>query len=91
VVRTSSDPAVEQNFTNVGTNLVTDVDTTAVTGITGGRLLTSFVVAGNSTVTVDLSKFEIRLPPSLYFVIQGSVTSGANSSVSAALTWYEDV
>ena len=90
-VRASSDPAVEQNFTNVGTNLVTDVDTTAVTGITGGRLLTSFVVAGNSTVTVDLSKFEIRLPPSLYFVIQGSVTSGANSSVSAALTWYEDV
>lgn len=90
-LRATSDVGVEQNFTNVGTNLISDVDTTAATGITNGRLLTAFVVAGNSTITIPLADFLIRLPPSLNLVIQGAVTSGANSSVSAALTWYEDI
>lgn len=89
-IRSTSNPGVEQTFNTIGTDLITDASTTATT-VTGGRLLTAITVAGNTSQIIDLDKLRIRLPPSLYLIIQGRVTSGANASVTAALTWYEDL
>lgn len=91
-IRTMVDTGTEQNFTNVGTNLVSDIDTTLTTAITGGRLIFTTVVAGGTSEIIDLEKYRIRMPPTLKMVIQGRVTGGgAAAAVSAALNYYEDV
>lgn len=41
--------------------------------------------------TVDLSKLEITIPPTLNMVITAQRTGGASGDVTATLTWYEDV
>lgn len=89
-IRATANPNVEQNFTAAGTNLITDVDITSVT-ITGGRLLGAYTVSPAGNITIDLTKLQIRLPPTLNFVIQARVTGGASSPVTAALVWYEDL
>jgi len=89
-VRATTDTGVEQDFTNVGTNLVSDIDTTSVT-ISGGRLLASAVVAPQTNTVIDLAALGIRIPPSLHLVVQAKKASGAASDVSAALTYYEDI
>jgi len=89
-IRATSDTAVEQNFVAAGTNLVSDVDTSAVT-VTNGRLITAFTLAQQSTIAINLQELRIRLPPSLHLVVQAKVTSGANANVSGSLTWYEDL
>jgi len=78
------------NFTNVGTNLVTDIDTTANT-VSGGRLLASFTIAGGDSKSINLSDFAIAVPPSLRLCIAAKVTSGASSVVTGTLTYYEDL
>lgn len=80
----------ETNFTNVGNNLVSDIDITANT-ISGGRLLASFAVGGGESVDIDLEKLKIRIPPTLIISIGGELTSGSASPVTATLTYYEDL
>lgn len=89
-IRTNPTFSGVTNFLNVGTNLVSDVDTTANT-VSGGTLLASFTVAPGDTLVVDLDKFAIRIPPSITVSIAAKVTSGAASNVSASLTYYEDL
>lgn len=77
-------------YASNGTNLITDIETT--NNITSnGSLLASFSVGGASSISVDLTKFEIALPPSLAISISAKLTSGASSPVTATLTWYEDI
>lgn len=89
-LRTTTDTNVEQNFTNVGNNLVADVDKTSV-AITAGSLLTSFTLSPGGTKDVNLTDLRIRIPPTLHLCILARVTGGASAAVTAALTWYEDV
>ena len=86
----SSTIGVEQNFTAAGTNLVSDIDTTAIT-ISSGTLLSSFTIASLASQSIDLRSFEIRIPPSLALVIQGKRNGGATGDVTATITWYEDL
>lgn len=89
-VRSTTTTTAQRDFTNVGTNLVSDVDVSAVEQ-TGGRLLAAFAVGANSSIAVDLAALEIRLPPTLNFIIQGKRASGSAADATAALIWYEDV
>ena len=81
---------MELDYTAAGTNLVSDVSTSAVT-VTSGRLLGAVVVAPGSSSVVDLSSLDIRLPPTLNLVVQAKKASGSAADVSASLIWYEDV
>lgn len=89
-IRSVERPNVELIYTNVGTDLVSDVATDAVT-FTGGRLLAAFAVPAGGSEKIDLSALKIRIPPSLNFIISGKRGSGSANDVTAALTWYEDV
>jgi len=80
----------DTNFTNVGTNLVSDIDTTNNT-TTNGRLLAAFTIGSKGSINVNLKELEIRIPPSLTLSITAKITSGASSNVTAALTYYEDL
>jgi hypothetical protein len=80
----------DTDFTNVGTNLVTDIDTTANT-TSGGRLLGAFTLEPSGSVDVDLTKLNIAVPPSLSLSITARVTGGASSPVTGTLTYYEDL
>lgn len=81
----------ERNYQDIGTNLLADIDKSAVTYVSGGRLLLAESVAGNSSVTINLEQLRIRLPPTLEFSVFARVTSGAASSFTSTLTWYEDL
>lgn len=89
-VRASGDFGVEKNFTNVGTNLISDVDTTAGI-ISSGSILANFVVAPGAQADKDLTSFAVRIPPSLSIAITAERTGGASGDVTASLTWYEDL
>ena len=89
-IRTNPTFSGATNFVNTGTNLVSDVDTTANT-VSGGTLLAAFTVGAKGTLSVNLKEFEIRQPPSLQLCISAKVTSGAASNVTATLTYYEDI
>lgn len=78
------------NFANAGTNLVGDVDTTANT-VSSGTLLAAFTLGSKGNLSVNLSEYEIDVPPSLSFTISAKVVSGASANVTAALTYYEDI
>lgn len=80
----------ETDFTNVGTNLVGDVDTTNNT-TSGGRLLAAFTIGQKGSININLKELEIRIPPSLKLCVTARVTSGSSSNVTAALTYYEDL
>ena len=90
-LRGNATVAGDTNFQEVGTNLISQVDTAGTTVTENGRLLAEFVVAKASSITVDLTKFMIRQPPSLRLVIAGKMVSGSSSDLTAALTWYEDI
>lgn len=89
-VRTNASFSGETDFTNVGTNLVSDIDTTANT-VSGGRLLAAFTIGQKGNQSINLKDLEIRVPPSLSITIAARVTSGASSSITAAFTYYEDL
>lgn len=59
--------------------------------VTGGVLLASFTVAKGQSIEVNLKEIEIRVPPTLRFVISGRMASGSASDLTAALTWLEDI
>lgn len=89
-VRASTDPGVELLYTAAGTNLVSDVATDART-FSAGRVLVSAVVAGGQNAVIDLTKFKIRMPPTLNLIVTGFKSSGAAADVTTSLTYYEDL
>lgn len=89
-IRTNATFSGDTNFSTAGTNLVTDIDTTANT-VTNGTLLTAFTLSSKGNLSVNLKDFDIVIPPSLTFTISAKVTSGASSNVTATLTYYEDL
>lgn len=89
-VRTNAVFSGDTNFVNTGTNLVTDIDTTANT-VTNGTLLAAFTLGAKGQSSVNLKDFEIRIPPSLKLTIAAKVVSGAASNVTVALTYYENI
>lgn len=90
-LRSMVTPGVEQNFQAVGTNLISDIATNAVTGITTGNLLFSTTLSSGGSVAINLKELDIRMPPSLHLVLQGRVTSGASAALTGTITWYEDI
>lgn len=83
--------AGEPNYQDVGTNLVSEVDEAGTTVTADGRPLGIFVVAKGQSLSVQLKNLNIRIPPTLRFVISGRMASGSASDLSASLIWYEDV
>lgn len=67
-LRATTNTGVEQNFTPIGTNLVSDSDVSSVT-VTGGRLLAVVTVAGGTSNQINLSNLRIRAPPTLHLVV----------------------
>lgn len=90
-VRATTNTGVEQDYQTIGTNLVSDIDTTAFQSFSGGRLLDSFTVSPSGEGKSNLKELEIQVPPSLNFIIQARRTGGASGDVTATLTWYEDL
>lgn len=80
----------ETNFQAVGNNLISELDTEGTT-VSGGRPLATFVVAKASSLTIDLTPFRIRVPPTLRLVIAAEMTSGAAADLTASLNYYEDL
>lgn len=78
------------NYSNAGTNLVTDVNTVSST-VSGGTLLASFTIGANGSQTINLKDYEIALPPTLSLCVAAKVNSGAASNVTVSLTYYEDL
>lgn len=89
-VRAAESFGVEQNFSDLGANLVSDVDTTAA-AITSGTTLANFIVAPGGQADKNLKDFLIRIPPTLQIAITAQRTGGASGDVTASLTWYEDL
>lgn len=87
-IATSSD-AFEHDFQTAGTDLISDVSTSATTGISG-RELDSIVVSPGQSGKIEFA--DIRLPPTLKLSIVAKQNSGGSAaSVSAALVWREDL
>lgn len=89
-LRATGDTGVEQNFTAIGTNLITDVDTSVVT-ITNGRLLMAGTISPGESLKLNISDLRIRIPPSLHLILQAKLTGGPDSIMTASLTWTEDI
>lgn len=90
-LRANATVAGESNFQEVGTNLVSQYDTSATTVTEDGRYLGSWSVARLSSSVINLRELDIRVPPSLRLVICGKMASGSAGDLSAAIIWYEDV
>lgn len=88
-IRITNNPGVEQNFSSVGSGFVADSDTTSAT-ISSGELITAVTLAGGTSSRIDLDMLQIRVGPGYYIVIDGILSSGANSVVTVSFTWYED-
>lgn len=80
----------ELAFSDVGTNLISDVSTTSAV-FTAGRLLDSITVAPNDGDKINLQELKISIPPSLHLIITAQRTGGATGDVTCTLTWYEDL
>lgn len=89
-IRTNPVFSGDTNFQTNGTNLVGDIDVTANT-YSNGTLLAAFTLSGGDSKELNLSVLDIRIPPSLEVCIGARVTSGAAASVTAGLTYYEDI
>jgi hypothetical protein len=64
---------------------------TAATALSGGVLLHAFTVYTTGNVTVDLSNYNIIIPPGSSLTIAAKVAvNGASDLVSATLTWTEE-
>ena len=72
-------------------SVVSQVDKTGGTVTENGRFFDAFVVAKGQSIRINLSDYDIRMPPSLRLVVAGQMVSGTASDLSATLSWYEDV
>lgn len=91
-IRLRGNPTVggTPNFQEIGTNLISEIDTSSTTA-SGGRKLTSFVVGPGQNQIINLETLKIRIPPTLTVAITGRFTGTSSSEVTAALTWIEDI
>lgn len=90
-IRVTTDPNVEQNFTAVGSNLVSDVDTTQNT-FSGGILLDAQVLPAGGQAIFDLKSIEISQPPTMILIVtvERVGTGGSNTNFETTYTWNED-
>lgn len=89
-LRTNPTVGGEPDFANAGTNLISEVDVAGTT-VTGGTLIAPFTVAKGQSITVDLTAFEIAVPPTLRLTVSAKMASGAAADLTAALAWYENI
>lgn len=88
---TNATVASDDNWTNVGTNLISEYDTSGTT-ISGGTLLASFNIIGGGSQSIDLTTLGIRLPPTLKMTISAYVVGAAAAAdVTASLSWIEEI
>lgn len=81
----------DQNFQNIGSNLISDASVNANTISGSSRLLGAFTVSPSSSLIINLKNEKIRIPPSLQLAVLGKVTSGSSAVITASLVYYEDV
>jgi len=62
----------------------------AGTTVTNGVLIDAFVVAPQTSETVDLSKLSIELLTGEKLVVATKTVSGSSTNISAAITWIEE-
>ena len=80
------------NFQDIGTNLITEVEIAGTTVTEDGRLLTTITVAPGDSKIIDLTIFNIRVPPTLRLTVAARQLSGGSaSSVTATVIWEEDI
>lgn len=89
-IRTNATVAGTPNFQTVGNNLVTSSDIAGTT-VTNGTIIASFVVGAGQSEIIDLTPYNIRVPPDLTITISGRFISGASNDLTASLAWYEDI
>lgn len=83
--------AGEPNFSYINqSSLVSEVDTAGTT-ISAGTPLMEFVIAPNSSQSIDLTPLYIRLPPTTSLTFGMKVNSGAAADSGVGVSWYEDV
>lgn len=91
-IRSNATVAGDTNFQDIGTNLISEIDVAGTTVTEDGVFITSITVAPGDSKLLDLSKLQIRIPPTLKMVISAKQLAGASAaSVTATLTWREDV
>lgn len=90
-IRANPTVAGETNFQPAGNNIVGQYDISGGTVSSNGRLLSVFNVAKGSSVSINLSEFEIRVPPTLRIVVAGRMLAGSAADLTASFTWYEDI
>jgi hypothetical protein len=62
----------------------------ASTGISGGRIVSSFQVASNGEKTEDLSKFFIELLPEDTLTVAAAANTGTASNINVSINWIEE-
>lgn len=83
--------AGEPNFSYVSQNtLVSEIDIAGTT-ISAGTPIMEFVIAANSSQTINLTDLYIRIPPTISITFGMKVNSGAASDSGIGVSWYEDV
>ena len=90
-IRGNPTVAGNTNFQDIGTNLISEIDTAGTTVSSDGRLLFSIVLSKGSSAIVDLAKLNIIQPATLRLVVAAKMASGASSDLTASLNWLEDL
>lgn len=90
VIYTNATFSGETNYTDLAANLVSETEKTSNT-VSAGTPIAQFAVTSGAPLQVDLTKLNIRIPPTIYLTIAMKVNAGAAADCSATLTWYEDV
>lgn len=77
-------------FTSLGDSNLGETSDSAVE-ITGGQVIAAYDVKAASPFKVDIGDVTSKLQPADILCIAASVSSGASSEMSAALTWQDDL
>lgn len=77
-------------FEDLGADNLAQISTSAAE-ITGGSVIAAYDVKAASSFKVDIGDVTSRLQPADILCIAASVSSGAASEMSAALTWQDDL
>jgi hypothetical protein len=90
-IRANATVTGDDNYQDIGNNLISQKNTTAVTVGSNGRLLSAFSVSPNSQASINLKELGLIVPPTLRLIIAARVTSGASATVSATANWVENI
>ena len=77
------------SYTDISTNTSVVSYDTAGTTITGGRVIATYYLNGNSDAQINIENLNFRLNPSDILTISAT-SSGAAIAASAAITWSEN-